>query len=130
MGQTFNCLTTNTTTSIIKNDVYGGGSSVCLRVNAKTGELWSATNCLGFGKITPPYETNYSEYKEISLVSDYDNILNKLYVKENRLVKLPNLSDSSFEFEGWYYDKKFTKKVDKLISKEDITIYAKWKKKN
>lgn len=130
MGQTFNCLTTNTTTSIIKNDVYGGGSSVCLRVNAKTGELWSATNCLGFGKITPPYETNYSEYKEISLVSDYDNILNKLYVKQNRLVKLPNLSDSSFEFEGWYYDKKFTKKVDKLISKEDITIYAKWKKKN
>ena len=32
--------------------------------------------------------------------------------------------------EGWYYDKKFTKKVDKLISKENITIYAKWKKKN
>lgn len=59
---------------------------------------------------------------------------------------LPVPSKEGFDFEGWYYDKELTKKVDAtssrdispvpnyyknkcLIGYKDITLYAKWVKK-
>ena len=62
-GKTFFILNAESDRGITRGE-QGGCEAVCLRVNPATGELWCASTCLGFAKLSPPYETELSANEE------------------------------------------------------------------
>lgn len=132
-GKTFYILNAESERGITQG-VQGGSEPVCIRVNPKTGYLWSAGNCLGFSKINPPYETDESLNKSLYTVYLELNggkfFANKIKIFENRKLILNEYpSKKGFKFVGWYIDKSFEKKYTFDLINENIVLYAKWQKK-
>ena len=78
-GQTFYTIMANNSNSIVSG-VQGGAEPLCIRVNKKTGDLWCAGNCLGFSKLSAPYETKQTEAKHKYKIANFFNCsLNYLF---------------------------------------------------
>ncbi len=86
-GKTFYILNVESDNSITQG-TQGGSEPVCLRVNEITGDLWCAGGCLGFSKLSAPYETKQSQQKslyEIDLqLNGGEYFANKIKVYKNR----------------------------------------------
>ncbi len=54
-GKTFQVMTSNTSSSIIKTGKQGGFETNSIEVNPKTGELLFSGGCFGISKLSPPY---------------------------------------------------------------------------
>ena len=122
-GQTFQTINVNNANSIT-HGVQGGSEPLCIRVNKSTGELWSAGNCLGFSKLSAPYETAESKQQPTHKVEIVDVSTNKttyLLVYDNRKVAISQLFKEDYSL---YLDKNCSQKFNGTI-KTDIVLYAK-----
>lgn len=81
-GKTWNVVSINSTNSIVSKEDgdYGGVEPVCINVKPETGELWSAGNCTGLSKLTPPYtkkqdneENNNTDNEENNNIGNEEN---------------------------------------------------------
>lgn len=128
-GKTFYCLNANATNSITQG-VQGGAEPLCVRVNPKNGEMWCAGNCLGFSKLTPPYETEESTAKvsfKVEVVDALKKTSKIVYVRKNRkLVFDEILKSNGYEFEGFFKDEACSQKFDEVIL-ADTKVYIKMK---
>ena len=93
--------------------------------------MWCGGNCLGFSKITPPYETKKSQSKstyKVEIIDDIRKIKKMIYVYENRKPILEDdLKLDGYEFAGYFKDSAFSTIFDEPIT-SNIKIYLKWKK--
>ena len=124
-GQTFYTINVTNTNSITQG-VQGGSEPLCIRVNKATGELWCAGNCLGFSKLSAPYETASSknQIKHKVTIIDLVNNQNKyLYIYDKRKIILSNLFDDNYNL---YLDKLCTNLFSGIIE-NDLTLYLKEK---
>jgi len=55
-GKTFQVMTSNTSSSIIRTGKQGGFETNSIEVNSKTGELLFSGGCFGISKLSPPYK--------------------------------------------------------------------------
>lgn len=63
----------------------------------------------------------------VTLIKNIEGVSNEEIKNVTNLSDLPTLTQTGYEFGGWYYDKDLTQKVnsqDEVYS--DITLYAKW----
>lgn len=126
-GKTFYVINANKTDSIVEG-IEGGAEPLCIRVNPKDGCLWVAGNCLGFSKITPPYETKEEKACHNVKLVDYMNMTTYCYlVYDKRKVIYDKPNYDGYEFLG--YETETGVLYDFPIT-EDIILYAKWKKKS
>lgn len=126
-GKTFYVINANKTDSIVEG-IEGGAEPLCIRVNPKDGCLWVAGNCLGFSKITPPYETKEEKACHNVKLVDYMNMTTYCYlVYDKRKVIYDKPKYDGYEFLG--YETETGVLYDFPIT-EDIILYAKWKKKS
>lgn len=122
-GQTFYTIMANNSNSIVSG-VQGGAEPLCIRVNKKTGDLWCAGNCLGFSKLSAPYETKQTEAKHKYKIEINDLTTNKkyyYYVYENRKIVVDQLFDGNIKL---YLDKTCKVIFDETINC-DMTLYIK-----
>lgn len=118
-GKTFSVINSNLTDSIVTG-IEGGAEPLCIRVNPKDGSLWVGGNCLGFSKISPPYENDLDlKYHKVKLIDELNRKTYIYYVYDKRRFITPNLS-----LDGYVLDTNW----DHLIIEEDTTLYIKWKK--
>lgn len=116
-GQTFYTINVTKTNSITQG-VQGGSEPLCIRVNKATGELWCAGNCLGFSKLSAPYETASSknQIKHKVTIIDLVNNQNKyLYIYDKRKIVISNLFDDNYNL---YLDKLCTNLFSGIIEND------------
>ncbi len=127
-GKTFYVINANNTNSIVTG-IQGGAEPLCLRVNPSTGDLWVAGNCLGFSKLSAPYETSLSglnNYHKVKIIDSINNENYYLYVYNNRRITVDDIVKTGFVFDGLYIDKSCTTRYNQLVT-SDIVLYLKLK---
>lgn len=77
-------------------------------------------------------EASWKQYYLVNYNSEYGTVPESKKVYVGDILKysdLPILEDKRYSMEGWYFDSKFEKKVEKSNNytlKSNITLYAKW----
>lgn len=72
----------------------------------------------------------FAESHRVTFVTDYGNISDMDCAVINYEPGIM-VSDDVYEFDGWYFDEEFTKRVEfPLVVDKDITLYAKWTEKD
>lgn len=125
-GKTFYIINANKNDTIVEG-VEGGAEPLCIRVNPSDGSLWVAGNCLGFSKISPPYENDNNKlYHSVKLIDNMNMVTYCYYVYDKRRLIYNNPTRDGYEFLGYFSEDGV--KFDSLVL-NDITLYAKWQKK-
>jgi len=94
-GKTWDVVSINSTNSIVstKYGDYGGIEPGCINVKPDTGDLWSAGNCTGLSKLSPPYSLKNSDTILGDLDEDGKITVNDLAKLKLHLIDVELLDD-------------------------------------
>lgn len=128
-GDTFSILTASHLENKSLND--GGYEVTSMYVDPTTGNLIYGSGCYGFGKVNPPYnkELNHKKVKHQIKYTYQNKILKEITLNNNAYLEYYLYDIDGYTLEGWYFDDKFTKRVDDEFSVDNsYVLYAKLEK--
>lgn len=94
------------------------------------GTIINIASDLAIYQLFEPVKHNIKLYNVVDgLALDYDTLEDIEYMSSVVLPKLRNDLYDGYEFLGWFFDRKFTKKFDGKMPPYDLDLYSKWEKK-
>lgn len=118
----------------LKIGFYKSGSiePFCIKmVHMKLISWLETTSELTYDNINTPYMILYANTSESNVVWNSSSVIQNEFSVDDHVI-LPVSSDISrlnYQFDGWYEDSEFTKKItgwDSGTYSRDVTVYAKW----